>query len=214
MIKLYGTSISNYFSAAKTALMEKGIPFEEVRVFPSQDEKLISLNPMGKVPFIEVEGKVLSETRAIFDYLEDIAPEPALYPADPWARAKARELIQVVELYLDAPARRHIAAVYFGGETDPATVAAVKPELDKGIRTLRALARFAPYIAGDTFSFADIAAYFHINFTNLHTRKVYERDLRDEVPGLGAYLAMVGERPSIKAVDAILQRDFKAFTSR
>ena len=214
MIKLYGTSISNYYCAAKVALMEKGLPFEEVNIFPSQKEKLLSINPMGKVPFIEVDGKVLSETNVMFDYFEDLKPEPALYPADPWARAKAKELTRVVELYLDAPARRHIAAVYFGAEVDPATATAVKPELDKGIRTLKALGRFAPYIAGDTFTFADIAAYFHIRFTNLHTQKVYAWDIRDDVPGLGIYLDMLGERASIKAVDAILQRDFKALTNK
>ena len=214
MIKLYGPSISNFFSTAKVALMEKGLPFEEVTLFPGQHEKVISLNPMGKVPFIEVDGKILSEVNVMFDYCEDIKPEPALYPADPWARAKVKELIRVVELYLDAPARRHIAAVYFGAAADPATATAVKPELDKGIRTLKALARFAPYIAGDTFTFADIAAYFQIRFANLHTEKVYAWNIRDDVPGLGAYLEMLGARESIKTVDAIMQRDFQAFVNK
>ncbi len=214
MIKLYGTSISNYYSTAKAALMEKGLPFEEVALFPSQKENVLSLNPMGKVPFIDVDGKVLSEVNVMFDYFEDIKPEPALYPAEPWARAKVKELIRVVELYLDAPARRHIAAVYFGAKVDPVTAEAVKPELDKGIRTLNALARFAPYIAGNTFSFADIAAYFQLRFTNVHTAKVYGWDIRDDVPGLGAYLETVGERASIKAIDAIMQRDFAAMTRK
>ena len=214
MIKLYGPSISNYFSTAKAALMEKGIPFEEVKAFPSQNEKMISVNPMGKVPYIEVDGKVLSETNVMFDYFEDIKPEPALYPADPWARAKAKELIRIVELYLDAPARKHITAVYFGGKVDSATAAAMKPELDKGIRTLKALARFAPYIAGSTFGFADIAAYFQIRFANLHTEKVYAWDIRNDVPGLGPYLEMLGERASIKAVDVIMQRDLNALLKK
>ncbi len=214
MIKLYGPSISNYFSTAKAALIEKGLPFEEVAVFPGQDENMLGLNPMGKVPVIEVDGKLLSETNVIFDYCEDIKREPALYPADPWARAKVKELIRVVELYLDAPARRHIAAVYFGAAVDPATATAVKPELDKGVRTLKTLARFGPYIAGDTFTFADIAAYFQIRFANLHADKVYAWDIRDDVPGLGAYLDMLGERDSIKAVDAIMQRDFQAFVNK
>lgn len=214
MIKLYGPSISNYFSAAKAALLEKELPFEEIKMFPSQEGKVISMNPMGKVPFIEVDGKVLSETNVMFDYFEDIKPEPPLYPSDPWARAKAKELIRVVELYLDAPARKHIAAVYFGGKVDPATAAAVKPDLDKGVRTLKALARFTPYIAGDAFTFADIAAYFQIRFTNLHTRKVYAWDILDDVPGMSAYLGMVGERTSIKAVDAVMQRDFNTFVNK
>lgn len=214
MIKLYGTTISNYYSTAKAALLEKGLAFEEVNVFPSQDPTILASNPMGKVPFIEIDGRFLSETNVLFDYFEDIQGEPALYPSAPWERAKTKELCRVVELYFDAPARRHIGAVYFGAEVNERTAKEVRPELDKGIRTLKALAQFKPYIAGDMFTYADIDAYFQIRFTQLHTLKVYEWDIVDEVPGLGDYLSLIGERPHIDAVDSILQRDFKAFTNR
>lgn len=214
MIKLYGTTISNYYSTARLALLEKGIPFEEVTMFPSQEADILAINPMGKVPFIEVDGRFLSETNVMFDYFEDIEPEPALYPSEPWERAKTKELIRVVELYLDAPARRHIAAVYFGADVDPAMAKAVKPELDKGVRTLKALARFAPYIAGEVFTYADIAAYFQIRFTILHTKKVYDWDVCDDAPGLADYLEMLAGRPHVAAVDTVMQRDFAAFLKR
>ena len=214
MVKLYGTSISNYFSTAKAAFIEKEVPFEEVSVFPSQKPEVLAVSPMGKVPYIAVEGNILTETNVIFDYLEDIQPQPALYPSDPWARAKVKELIRVVELYLDTPARRHLPTVYFGAPVDPAVYEQGQPELEKGIRSLKQLARFAPYIAGDMFTFADIAAYFQLRFTNAHTTTVYDRDLGDEVPGLDAYLHMVGERPSINAVDSIMQKDFAAFRNK
>ena len=94
---------------------------------------------------------------------------------------------------------------------DQAVSKRVRPELDKGVRALKQFARFEPYIAGDMFTFADIAAYFQIRFTNLHTTTVYDWNIIDAVPGLGEYLNMVGERPSIHAVDAVMQRDFAAF---
>ena len=211
MIKLYGTSISNYFSTAKAAFIEKGVAFEEVAIFPSQDPEVINSAPTGKVPYIDVDGKILTETNVIFDYLEDIQPTPALYPSDPWAKAKVKELIRVVELYVDFPARQHLAAVYFGAPVDEATSERVKPEVDKGVRALKHFAQFGPYIAGDSFSYADIAAYFQVRFANLHTTQVYNLELTAEVPGLGDYLKMVGERPAINEVDSILQRDFAAF---
>lgn len=214
MIKLYGTSISNYFSTAKAAFIEKDVPFEEVSIFPSQEPEVIESAPMGKVPYIEVDGKILTETNVIFDYLEDIKPQPALYPTDPWAKAKVKELIRVVELYHDFPARRHLPTVYFGAPVDPAVSERVRPELDKGVRALKQFARFEPYIAGDMFTFADIAAYFQIRFTNLHTTTVYDWDITAAVSGLGKYLNMVGERPSINAVDSVMQRDFAAFKSK
>ncbi len=214
MIKLYGTSISNFFSTAKTAFVEKAVPFEEVPIFPSQESAILVVSPMGKVPYIEVDAKILTETNVIFDYLEEIQPQPALYPTDPWAKAKVKELIRVVELYLDSPARRHLPSVYFGAPVDQTAYERVRPELEKGVQSLKHFARFEPYVAGATFTFADIAAYFQLRFTNLHTITVYDWDITDEVPGLGEYLKMVGERPSVNAVDSVLQKDFAAFRNR
>ena len=211
MIKLYGINLSNYFSTAKAAFVEKNVPCEEVSVMPSQEPEVLALSPMGKVPYIEVDGTPLSETNVIFDYLEDIQPQPALYPNDAWAKAKTKEIIRVVELYLDAPARRHLPSVYFGAPVDQTVYEQARPDLDKGLRALKQLARFAPYIAGDTFTFADIAAYFQLRFTNLHTTKIYDWDITDDLPGLGAYLDLLGQRSSIKAVDSVMQEALAGF---
>ena len=59
-IKLYGISISNYFSTVKAALAEKQLAFEEVSTFPSDKPEVTALSPMGKVPYIEVDGAALS----------------------------------------------------------------------------------------------------------------------------------------------------------
>ena len=214
MIKIYGTTLSNYYSTAKAALVEKGLAFEEVSIMPSQEPEVLAKSPMGKVPYIEVDGTTLTETNVIFDYLEDIQPQPALYPSDPWARAKAKEIIRFVELYLDAPARRHVPTVYFGAAVDQAAYDAARPLLETGLRALKQLVRFEPYIAGDTFTFADLTAYFELRFTNLHTTQIYDWDITNDVPGLGEYLQMVGERPSVNAVDTVMQRDFAAFKNK
>ena len=212
-IKVYGVSISNYFSTAKAALVEKNVEFEEVATFPSDKPDVLASSPMGKVPYIEVDGKSLSETNVIFDYLEDCYPEPALYPADPWDRAKAKEIIRTVELYIDFPARKHIAAVYFGQPVDESLLEPVKAELDKGINALLSLAKFSPYIAGDSFGFADIATYFQLQFANLHTQKIYDWDFIAENSALSSYFELVANQPTIKAVNEILQRDFAAMQS-
>jgi len=211
MIKLYGVTISNYYNTAKLALVEKGLAFEEVSMMPSQEPDILAASPMGKVPYIECEGRTLSETNVIFDYLEDIQPQPALYPADPWARAKAKEIIRTVELYLDLPARRHLGTIYFGSPVDPIAFDEVRPALEKGLRALEQLSSFEPYIAGEAFTFADIAAYFQLRFTNLHTMKVYDWDVTGAMPGLRAYLDLIAERPSVDVVDSVAQKALDAF---
>ena len=211
MIKLYGIPVSNYFSAAKAAFLEKGVAFDEVTVMPGDDPAVVAKSPMGKVPYIEVDGAPLCETNVIFDYLEETAPDPPLYPSDPFERAKTKELIRAVELYLDAPARRLLPSVYFGQPVDERIRDESRPMIEKGLGALQRLARFGPYLAGEAFTFADIAAYFHLGFVNLHTTKIYDWDVIEGTPGLAAYRKLVGERPSVHAVDAVMQEGLAGF---
>ena len=214
MVKLHGVPISNYFSSAKAAFLEKKVPFEEVTVFPSQNETVLAVSRMGKVPWIEVDGEILTETNVIYDYLEDINPEPRLYPIDPWQRAKVKELIRVIELYFDTPARRHIGAVYFGQEIDASAKEQVRPAIENGLRALNHLALFSPYIVGDTFTFADITAYFMLNFTQMHTTKIYDWDMIGDTPVLKDYIDFIGERESLKELTANMQAGFEALASK
>ena len=214
MIKLYGVAVSNYFSSAKAAFLEKNVQFEEITVFPSQDEAVLAQSPMGKVPWIEIGDEILTETNVIYDYLEDISPEPRLYPIDPWQRAKVKEIIRVIELYFDAPARRHIGAVYFGQEVDPSAKEQVRPAIENGLRALNHLALFSPYISGETFTFADITAYFMLNFTQMHTTKIYGWDMIGDTPALKDYLDFIGDRESLKELTANMQAGFEALASK
>mgnify|MGYP003704790153 CR=1 FL=1 len=93
MLKLISATPSPYARKVRIALAEKGIPFEEdAGIRPSQDPALLDRSPMGKVPFMEVDGARLCESAVILEYLEDAFPQKPLLPKDPLARAKAREL--------------------------------------------------------------------------------------------------------------------------
>ncbi|CAN8009520.1 unnamed protein product [Ixodes pacificus] len=48
-------------------------------------------NPMSQVPVLEVDGKNISQSVAIMEYLEETYPQPRLLPADPYLRAKVQE---------------------------------------------------------------------------------------------------------------------------
>ncbi len=129
MLTLCGFSASNYYNKVKLALLEKGVAFEEEMVFPSRDEALLAFSPMGKVPYLRTATGALSESQAIVEYLEEVYPGTPLYPADPMARAKCRELIHVIELYLELPARRLYPQAFFGGTVSEETRKQVRPGL-------------------------------------------------------------------------------------
>ena len=114
MLKLCGFSVSNYHNKVKLALLEKGIPFEEEVIYPSQDDGVKQSSPMGKVPFLRTPQGVLTESQVLVEYLEETHPETPLYPDNAYARAKCRELILHIELYLELPARRLYPEAFFG----------------------------------------------------------------------------------------------------
>jgi glutathione S-transferase len=91
MIRLCGFRISNYHNKVRIALLEKGVAFEEdENVKPSQEGEYLAKSPMGKVPYLEVDGTRIRESSAILEYLEDAYPQKPLLPSDPVARACAR----------------------------------------------------------------------------------------------------------------------------
>ncbi|CAN7948054.1 unnamed protein product, partial [Ixodes hexagonus] len=53
-------------------------------------------NPMSQVPVLEVDGKPISQSVAIMEYLEEKYPQPSLLPADPYLRAKTREITELL----------------------------------------------------------------------------------------------------------------------
>jgi glutathione S-transferase len=203
MLKLCGFHLSNYHNKVRLALLEKGVPFEEdATCKPSQQEEFLTRSPIGKVPFLELDGgRRLAESEVIFEYLEDAYPQKALFPKDPFERAKVRELVKFMELHVELVARRLYGEVFFKRPATQEVKEAVAKDLGKGIKALRQLVRFDPYIAGKQLTVADCAAFVHLPLVSLATKHGFGRDALEDWPQLKAYLKMLGERPAFKKVN-------------
>lgn len=216
MITLCGMSLSNYYNKVKIVLLEKGLPFtEEVVRTRSKDEQVLAATPLGKIPFVRLDGGVtLCESQVINDYLEAAYPAPALMPADPLAAAKVRELIAFMELYVELVGRELYAEAYFGGSVSDDTKARVKKALEKNVPALKRLARFAPYVAGEQFTLADAAAFATLPTVGNATKIIYGEDLL-AAAGLDwkPYLKLLGERASLQRVNADRKRDTEAMAA-
>lgn len=202
MLKLCGFAVSNYYNKVKIALLEKGVAFEEVLVWTSQNEDMLARSPLGKVPFIETSGGCLSESSVINEYIEDAYPNAPLFPTDSWQRAKVRELTNLLDMHLELHARRLYPGAFFGGSVSDETKAQVKKELDKGVGALKRLARFSPFIAGDVLTYADCAAYVHLPLIAASTKWAYGADILADIEGVRPYLGMMKARPHVQKVDA------------
>ena len=202
MITLCGVTLSNYYSKVKLVLLEKGVPFAEERVpTMSTDEAVLAASPLAKIPFIRIDGQTLCESQVIADYLEARFPNPPLLPADPFSAAKVRELITFVELHLELVVRDLYAQAFFGGTVSDGTKERVRKQLARNIPAFRRLAKFAPYLAGDSFTLADCAGWVSLPLVALATKNVLGTDmLADAGVDWKGYARLVGARASAMKV--------------
>ncbi|MDG0991868.1 MAG: glutathione S-transferase family protein, partial [Luminiphilus sp.] len=121
MLKLYGFAVSNYFNMVRMTLAAKGLEYEVVKTFPSQSPDWTSMSPMGKVPCLETEHGFIAETQVIIEYLDEQYPDKPVLPEGSYAKARARQLMHSLELYLELPARRLFPGTLFGGRNEQLT---------------------------------------------------------------------------------------------
>lgn len=217
MLTLHGFAYSNYHNIVKHALMHKGIPFTEHVVYPNTPE-LLAVNPTGKAPAMTTEqGTHLSETNVLVDYLEDAYPQVPLYPADAETRARVRQLMKVSELYLDLPARRLLPGVLRKVQLDDAVKEEVRAVLERGTRSLNALASFSPYALGDELSLADIYLRYALAIPKMVGPDLLGWDVREEVDGLEDWARLMADSDISRKIDADMQAntdDFMAYIAQ
>ena len=213
MLELCGFAASNYYNKVKLALLEKGIVFQETQTYPSSAEAFLAESPMGKVPYLRCLQGTVSESQAIAEYLDDTFPETPLYPADSFERAKCRELIQVMELYLELPARRLYPAAFFGGTASDDSKRDVQNKVAKGVRAFARLLRFGPFIRGAQLTYADCAAFAHLPLISDTCQTMFGEDLLAPVPGLRDYLGAFRQRPHAQRVHSERKAGVEAFVA-
>ena len=199
MLTLCGFAGSNYYNKVKFALLEKGVPFNEELVWVGQTDPACS--PLGKVPYIKTPQGSLCESEVIMEYIEDQYPQTSLLPADPFAAAKVRELVTFLELHLELVVRNLYPEAFFGGKVSDSAKEKIGDQLTKNVAAFAKLARFSPYVAGDTLSLADCAAVVHLPLVSSATKLIYGRDFLAELP-VRDYLKRMSERPALQQVNA------------
>lgn len=97
MLRLHNFFRSSASTRVRIALNLKGLDWEYVscnlRAGDHRSDAFLALNPQGLVPALELDdGKVLSQSLAIIEYLDETHREPPLLPADALGRARVRSL--------------------------------------------------------------------------------------------------------------------------
>ncbi|OYX43974.1 MAG: glutathione S-transferase [Rhodobacterales bacterium 32-67-9] len=93
MTRLYHVPLSPFCRKVRLTLAEKKIEVELVEErYWEQGPEFLRRNPAGKIPVLRLNGKVMTESQAICEYLDETVPEPRLMPRDAEGRFEVRRL--------------------------------------------------------------------------------------------------------------------------
>ncbi|MCP2024435.1 glutathione S-transferase family protein [Pseudomonas laurylsulfatiphila] len=211
MIKLYGFSVSNYYNMVKLALLEKGLPFEEVPFYGGTAPEALAISPRGKVPVLHVEQGFINETAVILEYIEQSQKGTPLLPSDPFERAQVLALAKEIELYIELPGRACYGEAFFGMTLPDAIKEKTKAELLLGMAALGRHGKFSPYVAGDRLSVADLYFLYSVPLACGVAHKLFGIDLLAEMPKAKALLERLDQNPNVKRIAADKEAAMPAF---
>ena len=163
-------------------------------------EEFLELNPAGKVPvLVDLNQKVISDSYAILEYLEEAYPEPSLLGYEIYGRAETRRLVSWFDDKFNAEITQKLVFEkalkrFFTSEgPDSLALREGKNALELHLDYICWLADRRNWLAGDTFTFADIAAAAHLSTVDFIGHVPW-----DKFPEAKQWYARVKSRPSFR----------------
>lgn len=163
-MKLYHFAASASAFRVRIALNLKKIAYEGISVDITKGEQFapdyLKVNPVGVVPTLLHEGRVLTESLAIIEYLNEIQANPPLLPADPAGRARVRALALAMACGIQ-PLHPGRVVSYLTGKLNVAPENAAQWCVDwielgmKAVEAMLADGRAGKFCHGDAITLAD-----------------------------------------------------------
>jgi glutathione S-transferase len=197
-MKLYSGPLSMFGAKAEIALREKSIPFELEMVpfemktlYEPKHPEVVRINPKRQVPVL-IDGDLeLFDSTQIFEYLESLKRDPALWPSEPKARARAR----LLEHKSDEVFFPHVVRLMSDPRAPGAHDAASRfyAEMERTIAERE-------WLAG-AYGYADIAFYMAQLFGERMGAPIAA-----ELPRLHAWRDRMSARPAVRQVTGAMGR--------
>lgn len=209
-MRLYSYWRSSAAYRVRIALNLKGIAHEIVPVHLVRDggehrkPDYLAINPQGLLPSLLLDdGRILTQSLAMLEYLDEIQPQPALLPADPVLRAQVRAAAQSVAVDLH-PVNNLRIAKYLRAEFaqgDEGVTAWMRHWMAEGLAATEKLVGAGPFAFGDAPTQADLCIV-----PQLYNARRYGLDL-SPYPRLTAIDALAATLPAFQAAAPESQPD-------
>ncbi len=207
-LTIYSGPLSMFGAKVQIAALEKRLDFELVMVpydsqrgYNPRHPEVLRINPKRQVPVLVHGALEIFDSTQIFEYLEDLKPEPPLWPREPAARARARGLeLQSDEVYF--PHIIRLMSLQDALTSEPA-VTAIEAARSFYVEMDRRLAS-SEWLAG-SYSFADIAFYMAALFGERQSAPPTAA-----TPHLLAWRERMTRRPPVRTVVAAMARWLQA----
>ena len=180
----------------------KGLEVEWVDHDPADRSAIVELSGQELVPVAEIEGEVIADSTRIIERLEELVPDPPLYPSHPCQNAGAKVFVEWFNEVWKGPPNA-IEAELQQPEPDAARIEALSQRMFAWLETFEDFLAEPDYLLGD-FSVADVIAYPFLRYSVHHDpddQELFHQVLVEHMPvGTGfpklrAWVARCDERP-------------------
>ncbi len=209
MARLYHVPLSPFCRKVRLSLAEKKIEVDLVEErYWEGDPDFLRRNPAAKVPVLRLDGKLMAESAAICEYIEETRPDPPLMPKDPDARLEVRRLVT----WFDDKFHHEVTSKLLYERVNKKVEGAGYPDsrnVKDGARAIKYhldymdwLLDHRRWLAGDVMTLADFAAAAHLSsldyisdvdwnrssvvkdwYATIKSRPAFRSILADQVPG-------------------------------
>jgi glutathione S-transferase len=188
--------------AVAITLEEAGLDYTPVKVDFAEAEQTkapyLAKNPKGRVPTLEVQGQLLTETGALLDYIAASAPQAGLVPANPLDAARMRSVMYYVASTMHVNHAHKMRGSRWADQqsSHDDMTAKVPQTMAASAQYIEDHALQGPFVMGDTLSLAD--PYLFVTCNWLKGDGVDPANY----PRISAFMAAMEGRASVKAVRA------------
>ncbi|MEY8881515.1 MULTISPECIES: glutathione S-transferase family protein [Donghicola] len=209
MNRLYHVPLSPFCRKVRLVLAEKRIEVELVEErYWEMDTDFLRRNPAGKVPVLRLNGKILSESMAICEYIEEVYPDPALMPYSPEERYEVRRLVSWFDDKFHSEVTQNLLyervnkKLMKSGYPDSKAVKMGAQKIKYHLDYMAWLLDHRRWLAGDRMTLADFAAAAHLSaldyisdvdwnrsevvkdwYAKIKSRPAFRSILADQIPG-------------------------------